>query len=73
LGIARELIGWRIAELATIEAVADGIGADLTTAWAAVEASNAGVDLASLPPETEPAASAAAARDAVRAILVPAG
>jgi hypothetical protein len=73
LGIARELIGWRIAELATIEAVADGIGADLTTAWAAVEASNAGIDLASLPPETEPAASAAAARDAVRAILVPAG
>ena len=73
LGIARELIGWRIAELATVEALADAGDAELATAWAAVEASNVGVELASLPPETAPAAAATAARDAVQAILVPAG
>ena len=75
LGVAHELMGWRMAELATIEVVTDGGGADaeLAAAWAAVEASSVGVDLASLPPETTPADAAAAARDAVGAVLVPAG
>ncbi len=51
LGVARELVGWRTAELATLEAVrtASGTEADAAAAWAAVEASNVGVDLGALP------------------------
>ena len=75
LGVARELVGWRTAELATLEAVrtASGTEADAAAAWAAVEASNVGVDLGALPGDTPPAESAAAARAAVAAVLTPAG
>ncbi len=75
LGVARELVGWRTAELATLEAVraADGTEADVAAAWAAVEASTVGVDLGALPGDTTPAESAAAARAAVAAVLTPAG
>jgi hypothetical protein len=75
LGVARELVGWRTAELATLEAVrtANGTEADAAAAWAAVEASNVGVELGALPGDTTPAESAAAARAAVAAVLTPAG
>ncbi len=75
LGVARELVGWRTAELATLEAVrtANGTDADAAAAWVAVEASNVGVDLGALPGDTSPAESAAAARAAVAAVLTPAG
>ncbi len=75
LGVARELVGWRTAELATLEAVraANGTEADAAAAWAAVEASNVGVDLGALPGDTTAAESAAAARAAVAAVLAPAG
>jgi hypothetical protein len=75
LGVARELVGWRTAELATLEAVraADGTDADAAAAWAAVEASNVGVDLGALPGDTTPAESADAARAAVAAVLAPVG
>jgi len=75
LGVARELVGWRMAELATIEAVrkTNGTEADITAAWATVEASNVGVELAALPGAMSPAASAKAARAAVAAALTPAG
>ena len=51
-----------MAELATLEAVrtASGTEADAAAAWAAVEASNVGVDLGALPGDTPPAESAAA-------------
>jgi hypothetical protein len=75
LGVARELVGWRTAELATLEAVrtANGTEVDAAAAWAAVVASNVGVDLGLLPGDTSPAESAAAARAAVAAVLAPAG
>ncbi len=75
LGVARELVGWRTAELATLEAVrtANGTDADAAAAWAAVVASSVGVDLGALPGDTPPAESAAAARAAVAAVLTPAG
>ena len=75
LGVARELIGWRTAQLATLEGVrtASGTDADAATAWATVEASNVGVELGALPGDTSPAESAAAARAAVAAVLTPAG
>ncbi len=75
LGVARELVGWRMAELATIEAVrqTNGTEADITAAWATIEASNVGVELAALPGDMSPAASAKAARSAVAAALTPAG
>ena len=73
LGVARELVGWRTAELATFEAVraANGTEADAAAAWAVVEASTVGVDLGALPGDTSPAESAAAARAAVAAVLAP--
>ena len=47
LGVARELVGWRTAELATLEAVraSNGTEAEAAAAWAVVEASTVGVDL----------------------------
>lgn len=72
LGVARELIGWRTAELATLEAVGDN-DAEFAQAWSTVEASNVGVDLAALPADTTPAQAATAARTAVGAVLRPAG
>jgi hypothetical protein len=75
LGAARELIGWRMAELATLEAVTDvqGAPADFEALWAVVEASDVPVQLAALPPETTPQDAAAQARAAVGALLTPAG
>jgi hypothetical protein len=73
-GVARELVGWRTAELATIEAVtaAFGPGADATDAWTIVEASNVGPELAALPADTAPAQTAAAARAAITELFTPA-
>lgn len=75
IGTARELVGWRIAELATIEAVATAGGSDaeLAAAWTIVEESNVGAELASLPPDTSPADAADAARNAVASVLAPVG
>jgi hypothetical protein len=75
LGVARELVGWRIAELATIEAVAvaQGTATDFEAAWAIVEASDVPVQLAALPPETTPQDAAKEARAAVDALFTPAG
>ena len=72
LGVARELVAWRSAELATIDAV-DGTELDLATAWAFVEASEVALDLIALPADTSPVDMAAAARDRVAAVLRPAG
>ena len=72
LGVARELVAWRSAELATIDAVG-GSELDLATTWAFVEASNVALDLMALPADMSPAAMAAAARDGVAAVLTPAG
>jgi hypothetical protein len=75
LGVVRELVGWRTAELATLEAVrtAGGTDADAAPAWAAVEASNVGVDLGALPGDTSPQEFADQARAAVAAVLSPVG
>jgi hypothetical protein len=73
LGAARELVGWRMAELATIEAVAGAGDAELASAWSAVESSSVGADLGSLPGDTAPSKAAATARAAVAAVLAPAG
>ena len=72
LGVARELVVWRSAELATIDAV-NGTELDLATTWAFVEASNVALDLVALPADTSPADMAAAARSAVAAVVTPAG
>ena len=71
LGTARELIGWRIADLATIEAVAGagGSDADITAALDQVEASGIGAELAVLPLDISPAEAADAARAAVDRVL----
>jgi len=75
LGVARELVGWRTAELATLEAIrtANGTEAEAAAAWGVVEASTVGVDLGALPGDTSPAESAEAARVAVAAVLSPPG
>jgi hypothetical protein len=75
IGVARELLGWRSAEIATMEAIADlgGGPSELAAAWAAVEASDAGPNLAALPADTTPESLAESARGAVRAVLVPGG
>jgi hypothetical protein len=74
-GTARELIAWRSAELATIEAVRAGGGgeAELSSAWALVQASPVATDLMDLPATATPAEMAVAARDAVGALLGAAG
>ena len=73
--VARELLAWRMAELATMEAVRVGGGgeAELVDAWAFVQASPVAIDLTTLPPSASPAEMAAAARDAVNALFTPAG
>lgn len=75
IGVGRELIGWRMAELATTVAVTanGGDADDVAAAWAAVEATNVPVDLANLPFDTTPAAAAATAEAAVTAVLPSAG
>ena len=72
LGVARELVAWRSAELATIDAVG-GTELDVSTTWAFVESSNVALDLIALPADTSPVEMAAAARDGVTAVLRPAG
>ncbi len=72
LGVARELVAWRSAELATIDAIG-GTELDPATTWAFVEASNVALDLMALPANTSPADMAAAARAGVAAVLTPAG
>jgi hypothetical protein len=74
-GIARELIAWRVAELATAEAVrASGGGeAELANAWAFVRAAPVAADLVTLPVTATPAEIATAAREAVGALLATAG
>lgn len=72
-GVARELVAWRTAELATIEAVTAAFGpdADVTDAWKIVEASGVGTDLVSLPAGTAPAETAASARAAITELFTP--
>jgi hypothetical protein len=74
-GIARELIAWRSAELATIEAVRAGGGgeAELSGAWALVQAAPVATDLMDLPATATPAELAVAAREGVGALLGAAG
>ena len=71
LGVARELVAWRSAELATLDAIS-GTELDPATTWAFVEASNVAADLIALPATTSPAGMAAAARAGVAAVLTPA-
>ncbi len=74
-GVASELISWRIAELATMEAVRVGGGgaAELADAWTFVESSPVALDLMTLPPTTTPLEMANAAKEAVNALFTPAG
>ena len=69
--VARELLSWRMAELATIEAVRGGGGGDaeLVAAWTFVQASPVALDLMALAPSATPAEMATAARDAVGALF----
>jgi hypothetical protein len=71
IGTARELIGWRIAELATVEAVleAGGGDAELVAALDQVAAAGIGVELATLPLDIAPADAADSARAAVAGVL----
>jgi hypothetical protein len=71
LGVARELVGWRTAQLATIEAVvaAGGGPAELAEALERVSASGVGAELALLPLDATPADAAGSARSAVAAVL----
>jgi hypothetical protein len=73
--VARELLSWRMAELATMEAVRVGGGGatELVDAWAFVQASPVAVDLMALPPTATPAEMATAAKDAVNGLFTPAG
>ena len=73
--VARELLAWRMAELATMEAVRVGGGgeAELVDAWAFVQASPVASDLMALPAATTPSDMAAAAQSAVNALFTPAG
>jgi hypothetical protein len=73
--LARELLSWRAAELATMEAVRVGGGgeAELVEAWAFVQASPVALDLMALPASASPAEMATAARNAVNALFTPTG
>ena len=74
-GVARELLSWRMAELATMEAAIYGGGgeAQFVDAWAFVEASPLALDLMTLAPTTPPAEMAVAARAGFDALLNAAG
>jgi hypothetical protein len=74
-GVARELLAWRMAELATMEAAVYGGGGDaqFADAWAFVEASPMALELMALPPATPPADMAVAARAGFDALFTPAG
>ncbi len=73
--VARELLSWRMAELATMEAVRVGGGGatELVDAWDFVQASPVAADLMALPPTATPAEMATAAKDAVNGLFTPAG
>ena len=73
LGAGRELVGWRSAELATIEGViaAGGGDAEISAALQRLAASDVGAQLASGPVDQSPADAAAAARAAVEPIVTP--
>ena len=68
---SRELLSWRMAELATMEAAIYGGRArpSSSTSWTFVEASPMALDLMSLPPTTSPADMAVAARAGFDALL----
>ena len=74
-GVARELLAWRMAELATMEAAVYGGGgeAQFVDAWAFVEASPMVLELMTLPSTTSPAEMAVAARAGFDALFAPAG
>jgi hypothetical protein len=74
-GLARELLSWRMAELATMEAAVYGGGgeAQFVDAWAFVEASPMALELMTLPPTTSPVDMAVAARAGFDALFAPAG
>ncbi len=74
-GLARELLAWRMAELATMEAAVYGGGgeAQFVDAWAFVEASPMVHELITLPPTTSPVDMAMAARAGFDALFAPAG
>jgi hypothetical protein len=73
--VARELLAWRMAELATTEAVRIGGGGDaeFVEAWGFVQASPVAIDLMALRADATPAEMATAAQDAVNALFTPAG
>jgi hypothetical protein len=73
--LARELVAWRMAELATMEAVRVGGGGaeEFVDAWEFVQAAPVALDLMSLPTTTTPAEMATAAKQAVNALFTPAG
>jgi hypothetical protein len=76
-GVARELLAWRVAELAMSEFLAtapstDGLP-DRDAAWALVVGSGLPAELAALAPETSPAAMADIARAGVADVLAPGG
>ncbi len=73
--VAHELLAWRMAELATMEAVRVGGGgeAELVEAWTFVQASPVAFGLMALPSTATTPEMASAARDAVNALFVPAG
>ncbi len=73
LGVARELIGWRSAEIATITGVAAAGGSDADVAGALFRLvqSDAGAQLAASPVNDSPAAAADAARAAVASVVTP--
>lgn len=75
LGAHRALLGWRVAELATAEAVRASGSADFDTdfawAWVFVASSTLPDELAALPSSTAPAAFVEAARTGVATILSP--
>ena len=70
-GLVHELLAWRTAELATLEAVRSGGGgeAELAAAWAFAQESEVALDLMTVPPSATPAELATAARDAVSALF----
>lgn len=73
LGVARELLGWRLAELATAVAVIEAGGDDTEVASALqrLRVSTAPAELAALPFDTTPAEAAEVARRAVAGVVEP--
>jgi hypothetical protein len=74
-GLARELLSWRMAELATMEAAVYGGGGEtqFADAWAFVQSSPMALELMKLPATTSPVDMALAARAGFDALFAPAG